>query len=123
MLNLRHSDDLNRHFAKGALFENLIISEVIKNQLNQNMSPKNYFWNVSGSHEIDLLIDSGGQILPIEIKSSRTINNHFFNSLQYFQDLSGVSPSHSYLIYGGDEVQKRSIANVLSWKNLDVIPL
>jgi predicted AAA+ superfamily ATPase len=123
LLNLRHVEDLNRHFAKGALFENFIINEILKNQLNQNLSPKNYFWNVSGSHEIDLLLDKGGRLFPIEIKSSRTISNHFFDGLTYFQALSGSLPTESYLIYGGDEVQKRSIAQVLSWKNLQEIPV
>lgn len=123
LLNLRHVEDLNRHFAKGALFENFVINEILKNQLNQNLSPKNYFWNVSGSHEIDLLLDKGGRLLPIEIKSSRTIGNHFFDGLTYFQALAGSLPTESYLIYGGDEVQKRSIAQVLSWKNLGDIPL
>lgn len=123
LLNLRNVEDLNRHFAKGALFENFIITEILKNQLNQNISPKNYFWNASGSHEIDLLLDKGGRLLPIEIKSSRTIGNHFFDGLNYFQPLSGALPTESYLIYGGDEVQKRSVAQVLGWKNLHDIPL
>ena len=123
LLNLRHVEDLNRHFAKGALFENFVINEILKNQLNRNLSPKNYFWNVSGSYEIDFLLDQGGQLLPIEIKSSRTIGNHFFDGLKYFQNLSGALPTESYLVYGGDEVQKRNIAQVLSWKNLHEIPL
>jgi hypothetical protein len=123
LLNLRNTDDLSRHFAKGALFENFIINEILKNQLNQHLSPKNYFWNAAGSYEIDLLLDHGGRLLPVEIKSARTINNHFFDGLKYFQPISGASPLDSYLVYGGDEVQQRSIANVLSWKNLDKIPL
>lgn len=123
LLNLRNVEDLNRHFAKGALFENLVINEILKNQLNHNVSPKNYFWNVAGSHEIDLLLDQGGRLLPIEIKSSRTIGNHFFDGLKYFQELSGAFPTESYLIYGGNESQKRSVAQVLSWQNLHQIPL
>lgn len=123
LLNLRNVEDLNRHFAKGALFENFVINEILKNQLNENIQPKNYFWNAAGSHEIDLLLDRGGKLLPIEIKSSRTIGTHFFDGLNYFQDLSGALPAESYLIYGGDEVQKRSVAQVLSWKNLAEIPL
>ncbi|MCO6497676.1 MAG: DUF4143 domain-containing protein [Chitinophagaceae bacterium] len=115
--------DLNRHFAKGVLFENFIINEILKNQLNRHLTPENYFWNAAGAYEIDLLLVVGGRLIPIEIKSGRTINNHFFDSLKYFQPLSGALPQDSYLVYGGDEVQKRSIANVLSWKNLDEIPL
>ncbi|MEO8852446.1 MAG: ATP-binding protein [Ginsengibacter sp.] len=123
LLNLRNTNDLNRHFAKGALFENFIINEILKNQLNRHSSPKNYFWNAAGSYEIDLLLDQGGRLLPVEIKSGRTINNNFFDGFKYFQPLSGASSTDSYLVYGGDEVQKRSIAKVLSWKNLDEIPL
>ena len=61
--------------------------------------------------------------LPTEIKLSRTIGNHFFDGLNYFQTLSGALPSENCLVYGRDEVQKRSIAQVLSWKNLRGIPL
>lgn len=123
LLNLRSVEDLNRHFAKGSLFENFVINEILKNQLNSNVQPKNYFWNAAGAHEVDLLLDQGGRLLPIEIKSGRTINSQFFDGLKYFQSLSGASPEESYLIYGGEEVQKRSIAKVMSWKNLDEIPL
>ena len=56
-------------------------------------------------------------------KLSRTIGNHFFDGLNYFQTLLGALPTESYLVYGGDEVQKRSIAQVLSWENLREIPL
>ncbi|MBL7829114.1 MAG: ATP-binding protein [Saprospiraceae bacterium] len=123
LLNLRSVEDLNRHFAKGALFENFIINEILKNQLNQAISPRNYFWNASGSHEIDLLLDKGGRLIHVEIKSSRTIGAHFFDSMKYFQAVSGALPSDGYLIYGGDEMQKRSEVQVLSWKSLHHIAL
>lgn len=123
LLNIRSVDDLNRHFAKGALFENYVINEIHKNQLNDNIRGKNYFWNAAGAHEIDLLLDRGGRLAPIEIKAGRTIHERFFDGLKYFQALSGASAEDSYLVYGGDEVQKRGTAKVLSWKNLDDIPL
>jgi uncharacterized protein len=123
LMNLRNVEDLNRHFSKGALFENFIINEILKNHLNRHLTPKHYFWNASGAAEIDLLLDVGGQLLPIEIKSGRTINMHFFDGLKYFQPLSGATTDNSFLIYGGDEVQKRSIAQVLGWQNLDKIPI
>ncbi len=123
LLNLRSVNEINSHFAKGALFENFVINEVLKNQLNRNLYPKQYFWNAAGAHEIDLLLDQGGRLFPIEIKSSRTIGAHFFDSLRYFQGLSGALPTESFLVYGGDEVQKRSAAQVLGWKHLQGLPL
>jgi uncharacterized protein len=123
LMNLRNTDDLHRHFAKGALFENFIINEILKNHLNQHLNPKHYFWNASGAAEIDLLLDIGGQLQPIEIKSGRTVNTAFFDSLKYFQSLSGATAENSFFIYGGEEVQKRSIAQVLGWQHLDKIPM
>jgi hypothetical protein len=123
LLNLRSVDDLNRHFAKGSLFENFIINEVLKNHLNRKLRPGSYFWNAAGNHEIDLLLDKGGRLYPIEIKSGRTLNSHFLDSLHYFQSLSGALPEESFLVYGGDEVQKRSTAQVLGWRHLGEIPL
>jgi uncharacterized protein len=123
LMNLRSVDDLNRHFSKGALFENFIINEVLKNHLNRNIHAGQYFWNAAGAHEIDLLLDKGGRLFPIEIKSGRTLNSQFFDSLQYFQPLSGALPEESFLVYGGEEVQKRSTAQVLGWRHLEKIPL
>jgi predicted AAA+ superfamily ATPase len=115
-------DELNRHFAKGALFENLVLNEVMKNQLNQDLTANIYFWNAASSHEIDLVMEVGGKLIATEIKSARTINSNFFSSLTYFQNASGISPEDSYLIYGGEEIQKRSNAQVLNWNRLDLLP-
>lgn len=123
LLNIRNIDDLNRHFAKGALFENFVINEILKNQYNRNLKPRPYFWIAAGNNEVDLLFDKAGELIPIEIKSGRTISANFFKSLRYFQTLSGALPENSFLVYGGDEVQQRSIVNILSWRQLGKIPL
>ncbi len=123
LLNLRSEDDLNRHFAKGALFENFVINELLKNHINRHLHPGSYFWNAAGNHEIDLLFDKGGRLYPIEIKAARTISAHFFDNLRYFQALSGARPEESFLVYGGDAPQQRSVARVLSWRQLGAIPL
>ncbi len=123
LLNLRDVGDLNLHFAKGALFENFIINEILKNHFHRGIQPNAYFWQAAGRHEIDLLLDHRGQLIPMEIKSGRTINSSFFDGLTYFQGVSGASPDHSYLVYGGDEMQTRSKAKVLGWRYLGNIPV
>ena len=56
---------------------------------------------------------------PIEIKSGKTINTDFFEGLKYWNKLSKNIPENTFIIYAGNENQKRSLGNVLSWKNLD----
>ncbi|MEL7119528.1 MAG: ATP-binding protein [Bacteroidota bacterium] len=43
LLNILSVEDLNRHFAKGALFENFIINEIIKNHYNRSIPIQPYF--------------------------------------------------------------------------------
>ena len=72
--------------------------------------------------KIELVMEVCGWLIAGEIKSGRTINSNFFNSLTFFQNASGVKAEDSYLIYGGDEVQKRSNAQVINWRHLDLLP-
>ena len=55
----------------GELFENLVVSEVAKSYLNSGRDIRNlFFYRDSNQKEIDLLILSGGQLYPIEIKKA-----------------------------------------------------
>jgi len=54
---------------RAALFENLVVLEVIKSRYNQaNLNPL-YFWRASNGQEIDLLIEKYNQRIPVEIKA------------------------------------------------------
>ena len=69
-------------------------------------------------HEIDCLIEQGGNITTCEIKAGRTIASDFFQNLAYWQHLTNTTSAQSYLIYGGSEEERRSIAHVLGWQQL-----
>jgi hypothetical protein len=114
LLRLQSPDSLDMHFAKGALFENMVISELIKQVYNEGRQPHFYYWRDKSGHEIDLLIDQEDKLIPIEIKSGQTINSDYFKNLIYWQKLA--HQDKSYVIYGGNEEQKRSASHVLSWR-------
>jgi predicted AAA+ superfamily ATPase len=103
---------------KGNLFENMIITEVIKQ--NEHLSKHNefWFWRDSAGHEIDLLILGDNKIKTVEIKATETIMGDLFKGLHYFENLlqQTEKSGEKYLIYGGKEVQKRTNATVLPWK-------
>ncbi len=123
LLNIKTPDELNVHFAKGALFENFVINEVIKNHLNKGIRPNLYYWRDSSGNEVDLILDKGNKIFPVEIKASKTIHSTFFKGLDTFCKLSGTPPEQAYLVYGGRESQKRSKGNVFTWDHLKELPL
>jgi len=72
----------------GALFENAVLSEVIKSEYAKGVKPELYYWRSQSGREIDLLMPVNGKISPFEIKKSSTIKPLFYKSLQYWMELS-----------------------------------
>ena len=119
LLGIQTSEQLSTHFAKGALFENMIILELLKSRYHQGQADNLYFWRDHHEHEIDCLIDNQGSLAAVEIKAGKTINPDFFTHLHYWQKLDS-SHTALYLVYGGEHSQKRKEVDVLSWKELDL---
>jgi len=118
LLGIRTVEELATHYAKGALFENFVISEIMKNNYNQGNLQSLYFWRDRTGHEVDLLIDAGGSMYPFEIKAGQTFQARFFKNLDFFNKISGHDPDLSTIIYAGDQNQKRAKGKVRSWNNL-----
>ena len=119
LLGIRSTDQLQTHFLRGSLFENLVINELIKNKLNVGEKPSFYFWRDSTGHEIDLLSDEGMVHRAIEIKSGQTVQSSFFDGLDFYTSLSHTTETvRPYLIYGGNEPQQRTKAQILTWQTL-----
>lgn len=119
LLGIRHAEELNVHFAKGALFENYVITEYIKNCRNVGDNSNPYFWRDNVGNEIDLLADLGQQLKIIEIKSGKTIKDDFFKGLTYFDKIQTNYTIAKYLVYGGSVSRKQYETHVLSWNRLD----
>ena len=119
LLGIRAEAELQMHFAKGAIFENLVILEVMKKHYNQGRRPQLYYWRDSNQNEADLLIQDGMKLHAVEIKSGKTINSDFFKGLTYFKKMAPDTQLH--LVYGGNEYQKRSEATVLGVEQLEDI--
>ncbi|REG81509.1 ATP-binding protein [Algoriphagus antarcticus] len=106
LLGIRNKAHLDTHPLKGNLFENLIVSDLLKTQYNLGVENRLYFWRDNVGHELDGLIDSGNKLHPIEIKSGQTITSDYFKGLSYWEEIS--KESGGTIFYGGNTPQKRS---------------
>lgn len=118
LLGIKKSSQIKIHFAKGAIFENLVIGELMKRHLHIGKEPNLYFWRDNKGKEIDLIIDDGEFITPIEIKSGSTKRSDYFNGLDYWNKISENDPVKSFVIYGGQENQLRNNGKLISWKSM-----
>ena len=123
LLRISSLDQLATHYLKGALFESFVISELLKDSYNKGLMPHMYFWRDQSDNEVDCLIEKAAEVIPIEIKSSETINSKFFDGLRNWSRHAEQDPAKGYLIYGGTENQKRSMGQVLAWSSMDEIYL
>lgn len=106
------------HASRGVIFESLILSELLKHRLHRGDESDLYFWRDSTGHEVDLLLDLGPTLIPIEIKSGMTIASDFFQGLEYWRSLSGDPDAPGALIYAGDQAYRRQGFVVHPWAAL-----
>lgn len=81
LLGIGSSEQLDLHPLRGSLFENLIITELIKHRFNQG-KPVNFFlWRDNTANEIDVILEGATTSVPVEIKSGKTITSLFNGGL------------------------------------------
>ena len=117
LLDLKDPSQVSLHHVKGKLFENFVLSELMKHRLNQEKRPNYYFWRDKTGHEVGCLIDNPNHCIPVEIKSTHTIHSDLLKGIHYWQSLNN-SPIKPYVFYAGHENQGRTNAHFLSWTAL-----
>jgi hypothetical protein len=117
LLRIRSPEDLLLHASRGAIFENYVVAELLKRKLHAGQEPDLYFWRDSTGHEIDIIIDLGNRLIPIEVKSGHTIAKDFFDGLNYWKNLSNNPSAPAALIYAGNRSLFQKNTAVYSWWN------
>ena len=115
LLRIREPVEIPDHAMKGAIFETFVVAEAVKAFMHRGETPPLYFWRDKTGHEVDLLIDNGTELLPVEIKSSETIDRSFFNGLKYFSALGSPAATRGALIHGGSACYLREQWAVRPW--------
>ncbi|MEM7589138.1 MAG: ATP-binding protein [Myxococcota bacterium] len=106
LLGLEKEMQVETHYLKGALFENLMVLEILKGRINQGLPPHLYFWRDRSGHEVDVIGEWGGCIHAIEMKCGATFQESYTKNLKYFMKLCKQTTKKSissYLIYTGSQ--------------------
>ena len=86
----------------GAIFETAVLLEIVKGFVNRGEEPQVHFWRTSAGVEVDLVVEAGGKLIPIEVKLSATPRPAMANAIRTFQeDLRGKAGPGS-VIHPGD---------------------
>ncbi len=115
LLGIKDAQILPTHPLRGALFENYLVTEIAKAFFHHRQKPPLYFWRDKLGREIDLLLELGNELYPIEIKSGQTIAADAFDTLTWWSRTAAQHLSHATLIYGGDRDYTRREIAVRPW--------
>lgn len=117
LLKLDNAQQIQLSDFKGSLFENMMIAEYVKRMYHCNQLNDIWFWRDAAGNEVDLIVQSGQNQEAFEFKSTQTIMPNLFKGLNFYEKISKKIFLSKYLVYGGDELQKRTAATVLPWRD------
>lgn len=111
LLNIQNAEMIRNHYLYGALFENFIISEIIKMQHHAGKKPSVYYWRESNGTEIDCIIELNNQkLMALEIKGGVTFNKDYLKNFKNFPQSDLIQ---KYLIYTGESLPSVSDVEII----------
>jgi predicted AAA+ superfamily ATPase len=116
LLGIRTPEQMMTHPLRGSIFETFVISELAKTSFNRGERPNMYFWRDSNGNEIDVVVERGTELMPIEIKSGKTVARDSYAGLDKWRALAGNSAVESTLIYGGKDEYCQNGIKVVGWE-------
>ena len=115
LLGIRTAEQMETHPLRGNLFETFVIAELVKSRFNHGERPNLYFWRDSNGNEVDVIAEQGTALMPIEIKSGKTVARDSFAGLDKWRALAGDAAIDPVLIYGGNGGYCQSGIKVTGW--------
>jgi predicted AAA+ superfamily ATPase len=86
----------------GAIFETAVLTEIVKTLADRGEDPRVYFWRTSAGVEVDLLVETGGVLVPIEVKLSSTPLPTMAAPIRALREDLGGKAGPGYVVHGGD---------------------
>lgn len=101
LLGIRDAHTLANHPLRGAIFESFVVAEFVKSFAARRRDPPLYFWRDATGHEIDILVDAGDRLIPVEVKSGQTVAPDALAPMAWWTALPGNPNTGGVLVHGG----------------------
>ena len=119
LLKLTDPEMINTHYLYGSLFENLVISEILKSQCHSGKRPSVYYWRESNGVEIDCIIEQGNnEISALEIKGGQTFTKDYMKNLRNFAKYEDGLKINKAIVYAGEQSTNIKDVQLIPWRML-----
>ena len=120
LLGIENEAQLQNHPLRGALFENMVINEVLKGRFNAGKESNLFFFRDRSQKEVDLLYTQGQFLQLFEIKSAQTFHKEFHKGIDYLKDIFKERVQRSALIYDGNFEQPTQEKGIYNFRNFEL---
>ena len=86
----------------GPIFETAVLMEVVKTFVHRGQEPRVYFWRTSAGEEVDIVVEVGQTLVPLEVKLSATPRPGMAGGIVKLRTALGGSVLPGYVVYPGD---------------------
>ena len=121
LIGVQSPQQLATHPLRGGLFENMVMMDALKFRWHRGLRDNLYFYRDSEGSEIDLVLEFGHGVFPIEIKAGATINTDYFKGIKHFAKLVDNAPNGGGLVYGGNERWRHNGTQIVPFDDLDAL--
>jgi len=121
LLGIESPAQLARDKMRGALFENFVTMEALKQRYNQGKESNLYFYRDSNQNEIDLLLRKQTGLYGIEIKSAMTYHTEFEKALKQMNKWIKEPVVGKAVIYAGTLENSAGEINLLNYSHMDTV--
>jgi len=118
LLGIETPGQLARDPLRGALFENLVVTELIKARYNRALDHNLFFFRDSHQNEVDIVFKQGSLFTIAEVKSAQTFTTYFLKGLHYFRKLFPERVKKEFLVYDGELEQDIQGIHVTNYRTI-----
>ncbi|MBQ7251422.1 MAG: ATP-binding protein [Kiritimatiellae bacterium] len=115
LLGIRTERQMASHPLLGNLFENLVVMDAVKARCNAALDADLHFYRAPDGLEVDLLMERGGKLRPVEIKSAQTYHPGMGRNLLRFARIAG-EVERPTVVYAGRSVPSDTGVSALSFE-------
>ena len=102
LAGLKDADHAAKGPMGGPIFETAVLAEIVKRLWNRGEEPRVYFWRTSAGAEVDIVVELGRKLIPIEIKLSATPRPAMAGAIKAFQHDLGERALTGFVVHPGD---------------------
>ena len=125
LAGLRSGAELAQSSLRGPLFESWAVAEAVKARAHLRREPSLHYWRDQSGTEVDLLLDAGSHLSPVEFKAGQTVASDWSVNLLRYAGLANkrsadgvgsVPITAPLLVYGGDAAHRRAGIECIAWR-------